>query len=106
MVSLYGFVTKACAKRPGAAISVERRRSERRTARTLLAGAACELAGAARLRLRQAFERMHLLCQTVIGVSEHRDYCTPTTHYLELPVSFESNLASSEPWQYVMQHTL
>jgi hypothetical protein len=40
-------VTKACVRRPGAAASVERRRRERRT---LLAGAACELAGATRAR--------------------------------------------------------
>ena len=58
MVSFYCFVTKACARRPGAAASVERRRRERRT---LLAGPAGELAGATRLRLRQAFERMHIL---------------------------------------------
>ncbi len=58
-VSFYCFVTKACARRPGTAASVERRRRERRT---LLAGAAGELAGVARLRLRQAFERMHILC--------------------------------------------
>jgi hypothetical protein len=45
----------ACARRPGVAASMERRRRERRT---LLAGAAGELAGAARLRQRQAFERM------------------------------------------------
>jgi hypothetical protein len=47
MVSFYCFVTKACARRPSAAASVERRRRERRT---LLAGAAGELAGATRLR--------------------------------------------------------
>ena len=41
------FVTKACAKRTGAAASVERRRRERRT---LLAGAAGELAGVTRAR--------------------------------------------------------
>ncbi len=46
MVSFYCFVTKACARRPGAAASVECRRRERRT---LLAGAAGELAGATRL---------------------------------------------------------
>jgi hypothetical protein len=47
MVSFYYFVTKACARRPGAAASVERMRRERRT---LLAGAAGELAGATRAR--------------------------------------------------------
>ena len=47
MVSVYCLVTKACARRPGAAASVERRRREHRT---LLAGAAGELAGATRLR--------------------------------------------------------
>ena len=47
MVSVYCFVTKACVRRPGAAASVERRRRERRT---LLAGAAGELAGATRLQ--------------------------------------------------------
>jgi hypothetical protein len=47
MVSVYCFVTKTCARRPGAAASVERRRRERRT---LLAGAAGELAGATRAR--------------------------------------------------------
>ncbi len=47
MASVYCFVTKACARRPGAAASVERRRRERRS---LLAGAAGELAGATRLR--------------------------------------------------------
>ncbi len=46
-VSFHYFVTKACARRPGAAASVERRRRERRT---LLAGAAGELAGVTRLR--------------------------------------------------------
>ncbi len=46
MVSSYCFVTKACARRPGAAASVQRRRRERCT---LLAGAG-ELAGATRLR--------------------------------------------------------
>ncbi len=46
MVSFYCFVTKACAERPDAAASVERRRRERRT---LLAWAAGELAGATRL---------------------------------------------------------
>ena len=43
MVSVYCFVTKACARRRGAAASVERRRL------ILLAGAAGELAGATRL---------------------------------------------------------
>ncbi len=47
MVSFYCFVTKACARRPDAAASAERKRHERRT---LLAGAAGELAGATRLR--------------------------------------------------------
>jgi hypothetical protein len=47
MVSFYCFVIKACVRRPGAAASVERRRRERRT---LLAGAAGELAGATRAR--------------------------------------------------------
>ena len=47
MVSSNYFVTKTCARRPGAAASVERRRRERRT---LLAGAAGELAGATRAR--------------------------------------------------------
>ncbi len=47
MVSDYCFVTEACARRPGAAASVERRRCERRN---LLAGAAGELAGATRAR--------------------------------------------------------
>ena len=54
-VSFYCFVTKAYARRTGAAASVERRLCERRT---LLAGAAGELAGAA----SQAFERMRILC--------------------------------------------
>jgi hypothetical protein len=45
MVSFYCFVTKACVRRPSAAASVEQRRRERRT---LLAGAAGELAGATR----------------------------------------------------------
>ena len=48
MVSFYCFVTKACARRPGAAASVERRRREHRT---LLAGVAGKLA-----------ELMHILC--------------------------------------------
>ena len=47
MVSFYCFVTKACARRPSAAASVDRRRRERRT---LLAEAAGELAGATRAR--------------------------------------------------------
>ena len=47
MVSVYYFMTNACVRRPGAAASVECRRRERRT---LLAGAAGELAGATRLR--------------------------------------------------------
>ncbi len=47
-LSFYCFVTSACARRPGAAASVELRRRERRT---LLAGAAGELAGATRARL-------------------------------------------------------
>jgi hypothetical protein len=47
MVSFYCLVTKACARKPGAATRVERRRRERRT---LLAGAAHELAGATRTR--------------------------------------------------------
>ena len=47
LVNFYCFVTKACARRPGAAASIERRRRERRT---LLAGTAGELAGATRLR--------------------------------------------------------
>ena len=37
------------------------RGGRRRERRILLAGAAGELAGATRLRLRQAFERMHIL---------------------------------------------
>ncbi len=45
IVSFHCFVTKACVRRPGAAASVELRRRERRT---LLAGAAGELAGATR----------------------------------------------------------
>jgi hypothetical protein len=45
MVSVYCFVTKACARRPGAAASVERRRASRSD--TLAAS--------------QAFERMHIL---------------------------------------------
>ncbi len=49
MVGFYCFVTKVCARRPGADTSVERRQRERRT---LLAGAAGKLAGA--IRLRQA----------------------------------------------------
>jgi hypothetical protein len=48
LVSFYYFVAKACARRPGAATSVERRRCERRT--LLAAGAAGKLAGATRLR--------------------------------------------------------
>jgi hypothetical protein len=47
MDSFYCFVTKACVRRPGAAARVKRRRNKRRT---LLAGAAGELAGATRLR--------------------------------------------------------
>ena len=47
MVSFYCFVAKACARRPSAAASVERRRHERRT---LLAGVAGELARATRLQ--------------------------------------------------------
>ena len=47
MVSIYCFVTKGCAKRPGAAASVEHRRRERHA---LLARVAGELAGATRLR--------------------------------------------------------
>ncbi len=47
MVSFNCFVTKACARRPGAAASVKRRQRERRA---LLAGAAGALAGATRLR--------------------------------------------------------
>ena len=47
MVGVYCFVTKACARRPGAAASLKHRRRERRT---LLAGAAGELAEATRLR--------------------------------------------------------
>ena len=47
MVSFYCFVAKACARRPGAAASVKHRRRERRT---LLAGAAGELARATRSR--------------------------------------------------------
>jgi hypothetical protein len=35
VVSFYCFVTKACARRPGAAASVERRRRERRTRQIL-----------------------------------------------------------------------
>ncbi len=58
LVSFYCFVTKAFAKKPGAAASVERRRRE---GRTLLAGVACELAGATRLAASQVFERMHNL---------------------------------------------
>ncbi len=46
-VSCNCFVTKACARRPGAAASVERRGCERRN---LLAGVAGELAGATRAR--------------------------------------------------------
>ena len=45
MVSFYCFVTKACARRPGAAASVERRRASRSD--TLAAS--------------QAFERMYIL---------------------------------------------
>ena len=52
------FATSACARKTGAAARVERRRCERRT---LLAGAAGELAGATRAA-SQAFERMHILC--------------------------------------------
>ncbi len=47
VVSFYCFVTKACARKTGAAARVERRRRERRT---LLAGAAGELAEVTRLR--------------------------------------------------------
>ena len=47
MVSYYCFVTKAGARWPGAAASVERRRRERRI---LCAGAAGELTGVTRLR--------------------------------------------------------
>ncbi len=45
MVSFYCFVTKACARRPGAAASVERRQRE---CRMLLAAAPGELAGVSR----------------------------------------------------------
>jgi hypothetical protein len=60
MVRFHCFVTEACARRPGAAASVERMRRERRT---LLVGAAGELAGVTRLRHRpsQAFSRMGIL---------------------------------------------
>jgi hypothetical protein len=47
LVSFYSYVTKACARRPGATANVERRR---RDSRTMLAGAAGEVAGATRLR--------------------------------------------------------
>ncbi len=56
MVRFYCFVTKACARRPGAAASAERRRRERRT---LLAGAS----QSDTLLASQAFERMHILWQ-------------------------------------------
>ena len=57
------FVTKACAKRTGAAASVERRRRERRT---LLAVTVCRGGGRASrsdtLAASHAFQRMHVLC--------------------------------------------
>ncbi len=50
--------TKACARRPGAAASVERRRRERRT---LLAVPGRRASRRDKLAASQAFERMHIL---------------------------------------------
>ena len=57
-------MTKACARRPGAAANVKRRRRERRT---LLAGAAGELAGATRLR-QGLRAHAHSLCAMLTSV--------------------------------------
>ncbi|MFN9908439.1 MAG: hypothetical protein ACK56F_20305, partial [bacterium] len=83
-VSVYCFVTKACARRPGAATSVKCRRRERRT---LLEGAAGELAGATRLRQKnpaasQLFERMHILCRK--GTHKHT-HARQLTHSDQVP---------------------
>jgi hypothetical protein len=61
MVGFYCFVTKACARRPGAAASMEHRRRERRA---LLAGAAAgrRASRSDTLAASQAFSRMHILC--------------------------------------------
>ncbi len=58
MVSFYCFVTKACARRSGAAASMERRQRERRT---LLAGAGRRASRSDTLAASQAFECMHIL---------------------------------------------
>ena len=74
MVSFYCFVTEACARRPGAAASVEHRRASRSD--MLAASQAFErmhilrgdvsrqgnLARISRARQRQSFERMHAHC--------------------------------------------
>jgi hypothetical protein len=58
MASVYCVVTKACARRPGAAASVERRRRERRS---LLAVRGRRASRSDTLATSQAFERMHIL---------------------------------------------
>ncbi len=51
-------VTEACARRPGAAASLSRRRRERRT---LFAGGGWRASRSHTLAASQAFERMHML---------------------------------------------
>ena len=62
-VAIYGQLLLICdqsmLRRPGTAARVEQMRRERHTLHAETAG---ELAGATRSRLRQAFERMHILC--------------------------------------------
>ncbi len=61
-------VTKACARRPGAAASVSRRRRERRT---LLAGSGRRASRSHTLAASQAFERMHMLFCHRVKTSAH-----------------------------------
>ncbi len=76
MISFYCFVTEACARRPGAATSVEHRQCERRT---LLTGSQ-QASRSDTLVARQAFECMHILCQHMGMVTNIHDIRTPARH--------------------------
>ncbi len=77
LVSFYCFVTKTCARRPGAAASMERRRRERRT---LLVVRGRRASRSDMCAASQAFERMHILWVWYRSV-------TPLCHFSSVAVT-------------------
>ncbi len=88
-------MTKACARRPGAAASVKRRRRERRT---LLAGAAGELAGAACARRARPSSARTFSGPDVRSTSAGRIVLQPSCHDIHMQLSDTRVVSSPRPF--------